>query len=138
MSEKFKNKDAVEGGGSAGCARNLLLLYIHLLRMPDFIYINNAIEHNFNPKKIGYSLAYVSLRLHKKYSHFSVTHSSFYNHSINVKNFSTSLAANNPKIMVKDNKVSVYKNIYEGRGVPNPEPFLVKSNGYPIGLLGAS
>lgn len=35
-------------------------------------------------------------------------------------------------------KRGVYKNIYEGRGVPKPEPFWVKSNGYPISMFGAS
>lgn len=104
--------------------------------MPECIFVNNAIELKFNTKKIGYNLAYN--RLHKKYSHFSINHSSFYNSSINVQKFSTSLAYDKPMIRGKDNKVSVYKNIYEGRGVPNPEPFWVKSNGYPVGLFGAS
>lgn len=38
------------------------------------------------------------------------------------------------------NKLSrnLYKNVYEGRGISNPEPFWAKSNGCPISMFGAS
>nr|ATI20472.1 GIY-YIG endonuclease [Juglanconis juglandina] len=120
--------------------------------MPEYIYINNVMMLNVNTKIVDYSLAYK--RLHKKYSHFSVNHSFFYNtsvvlqgglrvprraRSINIRYFSTSVSAPESNIKEKNNTASsVYKNIYEGRGVPKPEPFWVKSNRYPISMFGAS
>ncbi len=33
---------------------------------------------------------------------------------------------------------NLYKNVYEGRGIPNPEPFWANSNDCPISMFGAS
>lgn len=101
--------------------------------MPEHIYVNNAML-NVNIERICHHLVFE--RSQKNYSRFSINHP-FYN-SINVRYFSTSATAYHSNINEQNNEVYVYKNVYEGRGVPNPEPFWVKSNGYPISMFGAS
>ena len=63
------------------------------------------------------------------------------------KRFSTSkeylsLLYTSRRIVKNSNKnlrsVIPYLNLFLGRGIPNPEPFWVKSNGYPLSMFGAS
>lgn len=84
--------------------------------MPEYIYIIDVMMLNFNTKIFG--LAYK--RLHKKYSYFSINHSIFYNSSIYVRYFSTSVAAHESQIKLENDQVSaVYLNS-EGKLTPSP------------------
>lgn len=133
MFKKSNNNDAVKGGGLR--AARITASYLYIFCMPNYIYNMSKLNVNTIKQNFGYSLAYK--RLYKNYSRFFLTNRSyFYNSNTNVRDFSTSLATCYSRTREKDN--SVYKDIYKGRGVPNPEPFWVKSNEHSVGMFGAS
>ena len=84
--------------------------------------------------QLSYSYSY--LKVVSRYKNIPLSISPVYFSFI--RSFSISVPHRNEEDDVKKVPKVLYKNIYEGRGVPNPEPFWVKSNGCPISIFGAS
>jgi len=55
-----------------------------------------------------------------------------------IRSFSTGNLLNGRNTTSTKLSRELYKNVYEGRGIPNPEPFWANSNDCPVSMFGAS